>query len=107
MSRRLTLSLIAIAVSGMSASAADLPAQSQIGAIFAEPVAPPVVVYRESEYVAPIIPYNNWPTPVWAHGGYNYGSSWSYYYPGPYYGGPYTDPALRLPYACGFYGYCF
>ena len=56
MSRRMTLSLIAIAVSGMSASAADLPVQSQIGAIFAEPVAPPVVVYREREYVAPIIP---------------------------------------------------
>jgi hypothetical protein len=36
-----------------------------------------------------------------------YGSSYSYDYQGPYYGGPgivsYWD---RLPYACGVYGYC-
>lgn len=35
-----------------------------------------------------------------------YGSSHSYDYDGPYYGGP--NPGLwnRLPYACGVYGYC-
>ena len=35
-----------------------------------------------------------------------YGSSHSYDYQGPYYGGP--NPGLwdRLPYACGVYGYC-
>jgi len=38
--------------------------------------------------------------------GYYYGSPWSYYYPGPYYGGPYDTDGLRLPYACGLYGYC-
>jgi hypothetical protein len=117
MSRRIVLSVFAVAVSLVSASAADLPVHSQIGAIFADPVAAPVVVYREREYVAPIIPYNNLPNPVWARGNYNYGSSWSYYYPGPYYGGPYyggsyygganTSYAVRLPYVCGLYGYCF
>ena len=43
----------------------------------------------------------------WARGGYYYGSSWSYYYPGPYYGGPYYTAGGRLPYVCGLYGYCF
>jgi hypothetical protein len=44
---------------------------------------------------------------TWARGGYYYGSSWSYYYPGPYYGGPYYTDGARLPYVCGLYGYCF
>ncbi len=35
-----------------------------------------------------------------------YGSSHSYEYQGPYYGGPYTSFWNRLPYACGVYGYC-
>jgi hypothetical protein len=104
MPRRIILSVVAIAVSGMTARAADLPAQSQIGAIFAEPTVAPPAAYRE--HAAPIIPYNGLPNPIWAQGGYDYGSSWSYYYGGPYYGGPYTSYAFRLPYACGFYGYC-
>ena len=54
----------------------------------------------------PIIPYNLLPNPPWNRGNYNYGSSWSYYYPGPYYGGPYDTDGARLPYVCGFYGYC-
>jgi hypothetical protein len=35
-----------------------------------------------------------------------YGSSHSYEYQGPYYGGPYTSHWFRLPYACGVLGYC-
>jgi len=35
-----------------------------------------------------------------------YGSSHSYEYQGPYYGGPYVPYWNRLPYACGVYGYC-
>jgi hypothetical protein len=35
-----------------------------------------------------------------------YGSSHSYEYQGPYYGGPYTSYWFRLPYACGVLGYC-
>jgi hypothetical protein len=36
-----------------------------------------------------------------------YGSSHSYEYQGPYYGGPGTVSTWnRLPYACGVYGYC-
>ena len=35
-----------------------------------------------------------------------YGSTYSYDYQGPYYGGPYVGYWDRLPYACGVYGYC-
>jgi hypothetical protein len=40
-----------------------------------------------------------------------YGSSHSYDYQGPYYGGSYDGRSYvsywdRLPYACGIYGYC-
>jgi hypothetical protein len=35
-----------------------------------------------------------------------YGTSHSYSYDGPYYGGAYTGYWNRLPYACGVYGYC-
>ena len=35
-----------------------------------------------------------------------YGTSHSYSYDGPYYGGRYEPYWNRLPYACGVYGYC-
>ncbi|HEY5130809.1 MAG TPA: hypothetical protein VIJ35_26570 [Bradyrhizobium sp.] len=88
MSRRIMLSVFALAVTAMTADAADLPTQSRLGAIFAEPAAPPPVVYRTAEYSAPIIAFNLGPIFPWARGGYYYGSPWSSYYPGPYYGGP-------------------
>jgi hypothetical protein len=107
MRRKMPLAVVVAAITGMAANAADLPARSQLGVIFAEPEeARPAVVYRTAEYVAPIIPYNQLPNPPWNRGNYNYGSSWSFYYPGPYYGGPYYGDGARLPYVCGLYGYC-
>ena len=35
-----------------------------------------------------------------------YGTSHSYSYDGPYYGGPYVPYWDRLPFACGVFGYC-
>ena len=35
-----------------------------------------------------------------------YGSTYSYDYQGPYYGGPNVPYWDRLPYACGVYGHC-
>ena len=35
-----------------------------------------------------------------------YGSSHSYDYQGPYYGGPNINYRFQLPYACGVLGYC-
>ena len=107
MSRRMMLSAFAIALTATTAGAADLRTQSRLGAIFAEPAEAHPTTYRAaSEYSAPVIPYNLLPNPLWNRGTYNYGSSWSYYYPGSYYGGPYVSYAVRLPYVCGLYGYC-
>jgi hypothetical protein len=103
---RILLSVFVAALAATSADAADLATQSRLGAIFSEPAEVHATVYREREVSAPIIPYNMLPNPLWNRGTYNYGSSWSFYYPGPYYGGPYVSYAVRLPYVCGLYGYC-
>jgi hypothetical protein len=105
---KVSLPIFLIAVGGMTASAADLPARSRIGAVFAEPdQAPPPVVYRRVRDPGAIFPFNQLPNPYWNQGNYNYGSSWSWYNPGPYYGGPYyADDQPRLPYVCGLLGYC-
>lgn len=110
MSNRIILSVFALAVGAMTADAADLPRQSRLGAIFAEPAGVPPAVYpgayQTAAFPGPIIAYNLLPNPPWNRGNYNYGSSWSYYNPGPYYGGPYYWDGGRLPYVCGLYGYC-
>jgi hypothetical protein len=107
MMRRTMLCVFALAVSAAAAHAADLSTQSRLGAIFAEPVvAPRIIVVQPVRYEPPIIPWNLFPNPPWNRGNYNYGSSWSWYNPGPYYGGPYDTDGPRLPYVCGFYGYC-
>jgi len=108
MPRRIMLSAFAVLVTAVTAGAADLPTQSRLGRIFAEPAEARVEIpaVRAREYVGPIIPYSNLPNPVWNRGMYNYGSSWSWYNPGPYYGGPYVSYVFRLPYVCGLYGYC-
>ncbi|HEV7635798.1 MAG TPA: hypothetical protein VGO54_10235 [Bradyrhizobium sp.] len=110
MSRRIMLSVFVVAITATAASAADLVAQSRLGAIFEERVeVRPVVrtrVYREPEYSAPRFGFNLVPLLPWERGGYYYGSPWSYYNPGPYYGGPYDTDGARLPYVCGLYGYC-
>jgi hypothetical protein len=83
MPRRITLSIFALALGGIAASAADLPRQSRLGAIFAEPGEVRVEADRKAEHSAPVIAFNLLPNPPWNRGGYYYGSSWSYYYPGP------------------------
>jgi hypothetical protein len=96
----------ALALIGTAALAADLPPNTKLGAMFAKPyvAALPVVVVREP-------PIDDYPIFVFAPqndvrpfvNGY-YGKPGSYYYR-PYYG--YADDTYtRLPYACGFFGYC-
>jgi hypothetical protein len=58
-----------------------------------------VVPYAPPVYGTPLLPGSS------TLPGY-YGTSHSYSYDGPYYGGPYTPYWARLPYACGVYGYC-
>jgi len=100
------LSVFAIALTATSAGAADLPRQSWLGAIFAEPGQVRADAGPQNGYSAPVIGYNHLPNPPWARGGYNYGSYFSYYDGGAYYGGPNVSYVVRLPYACGFVGYC-
>jgi hypothetical protein len=104
MPRRIVLSAFLTALTAMPAGAADLPTQSRLGAIFADEA--PAARVEARQAVAPIIPYNLLPNPLWNRGNYTYGSSWDFYYPGAYYGGPYVSYAARLPYVCGLYGYC-
>jgi hypothetical protein len=106
MPRRIMLSVFALALTAVTASAADLPTQSRLGAIFADSAEVRTPVDPTRAYPAPIIGYNLLPAPIWARGGYYYGSPWSYFDSGPYYGGNSSPSIIRLPYVCGLYGYC-
>jgi hypothetical protein len=103
MLRRIMLCVVATAIAGAAASAADLPAQSRLGAVFAEPtvaVGPPPA-YPLPDYWTVYAPQVDIPPLV---AGY-YGKPNSYYY-SSYYGSSIDSTYRRLPYACGFYGYC-
>src|ERR1700730_19078295 len=99
MPRRIMLSVFALAVTATAAGAADLPTQSRLGAIFAEPSEVGTRADRSSGTSAQIIPFNLLPNSPWNRGGYYYGSSWSYD-SGPYYGGA---PALLRRRAAPFF----
>jgi len=99
MLRQVMLSVFAAAMTGMAANAADLPTQSRLGAVFAEP--PVVAAYPLPDTYAVFAPPVDIPPLV---AGY-YGKPNSYYYT-PYYGSSIYSTYNRLPYACGFYGYC-
>jgi hypothetical protein len=103
MLRKITLAVLAIAATATAASAADLPVQSRLGAVFADPPPPqaPVAAYTAYAYATVYAPPVEIPPLV---AGY-YGKPNSYYY-SPYYGESQVWNFSRLPYACGFYGYC-
>jgi len=99
---RLSVLLIALGGFAAAATAADLPAGSRLGVIFAEPPPPPpravIVTGHDEPVYAPEIdirPKVN---------GY-YGKPKSFRYRS-YYGTPPEIIFGRLPYACGEYGYC-
>ena len=105
---RAMMLLLTVATSG-AALAADMPPRhSRTGPVYnAAPEAerdPDVLFTPALPTIPPLIR-----TPILqgsaALPGY-YGTTHSYDYQGPYYGGP--NPGLwnRLPYACGIYGYC-
>jgi hypothetical protein len=103
MLRSITLAVFAIAGSAMAASATDLPVQSRLGAVFADPppAQAPVAAYDAYAYTTVYAPPVDIPPLV---AGY-YGKPNSYFYR-PYYGESQLWNFTRLPYACGFYGYC-
>src|ERR1700754_3177650 len=100
MPRKITLAVFAIALTTVAASAADLPAQSRLGAVFAQPYEGPVSAYPLPDYQTVYAPPVDIPPLV---AGY-YGKPNSYFYR-PYYGESQYWNFTRLPYACGFYGY--
>jgi hypothetical protein len=100
------LAVIGLAAMGSTGLAADLPVHSRIGKIFAEPAAPSrarIAREEEKDYPESALYRFRFPPPV---PGY-YGRPNDFYYR-PYY----EDRSVlsyyfdRLPYACGFYGYC-
>jgi hypothetical protein len=104
---RLILFILALALATPAARAADLPRRSPIGAIFAEPVevegrTRPALLFDLSLLGMP-----NFAPPVAIPplvNGY-YGKLNSYDY-GNYYGTSRLTIYTRLPYACGWHGYC-
>ena len=113
---RWTMPLMAVMFAVGSAAAADLPGSGATG----HRKAPPVhgraahvevesdVLFTPSEGSFPDVRLPPM-TPLLPGSatlpGY-YGTTHSYEYQGPYYGGPNLSYWYRLPYACGVYGYC-
>lgn len=98
---RLALSAVALIFTGMAAGAADLPARSRLGAVFAEPAEAGSSRYRSAEVTVVEVP---WMATSPRIPGY-YGRPGDFYYTS-YYG---TDPGIifgRLPYACWYYSSC-
>jgi hypothetical protein len=114
---RWMLLLLAASISPFgSVHAADLPnpGRAVYGGPPPPPYGPPVIVTEESDLL--FTPSDAFPvivipprTPLLLGSstlpGY-YGSTHSYDYQGPYYGGPNIDFRFKLPYACGVLGYC-
>ena len=98
---RPTLTMIALIATTMAAVAADLPAGSRIGEIFASPPKTRHAAYRESDPFVAIFPkeQNSPRVP-----GY-YGRPGDFYYRS-YYGTPPDVIHGRLPYACWWSGSC-
>ncbi len=105
MKRRLSLAVITLIVTATTASAADLAKRSRIGEIFAEPAERHAAMDRSNPLDGLPIPYSTLSNPLWARGGYNYGSYYSSFN-SAYYGGPNMPYFVMLPYACKFAGYC-
>lgn len=95
--RRTVLCLLAAAACAPAARAADLPAHSRLGAVFAEPE---VVVARPAP-----VPLETMPRIMIAPLPGYYGDINSFAYRS-YYGTSPVEIFGRLPYACGLYGYC-
>ena len=99
---RPTFATIALIATTMAASAADLPAGTKIGEIFASPPkVRHVAAYRESDPFVAIFPKERNSPRV---PGY-YGRPGDFYYRS-YYGTPPDVIYGRLPYACWWSGTC-
>jgi hypothetical protein len=108
---RWTMPFVVAAVAAGSALAADLPDSHDGSGARIHRKAPrygrQVQVERDPDVLfTPYLPPHTPLLPGSATLPGYYGSTHSYDYQGPYYGGPYVGYWNRLPYACGVYGYC-
>jgi hypothetical protein len=103
MYRSIMLASVALVAGAWSANGADLAGHSPLGAVFAEPAAipPPAYVSPVRGYPAIYAP----PVDIRPLVAGYYGKPNSYLY-SPYYGDSQYSNFARLPYACGFHGYC-
>jgi|SRR4051794_7363520 hypothetical protein len=99
MVRGILLAIATLSAAGAPARAADLAVQSPLGAVFAEPA--PVIIAPLQGYPAIYAP----PVDIRPLVAGYYGKPDSYVYR-PYYGHSRYWDFARLPYACGFHGYC-
>ena len=96
--RHRTVFCLLTLLAASSAQAADLPAHSRLGAVFAEPAEVVVIAERPVPLVdVPTVLI--YPLPGY-YGRFNSFNYRSYYSTSP------TEIFGRLPYACGTYGYC-
>lgn len=98
---KLSLSAVALAVTAMAANAADLPARTRLGLVFADPAESRPGAFQTTDISAAIVARLMISPPV--PGYYGKPSDFDY---SPYYGGSSDTFYDRLPYACGRYGYC-
>jgi hypothetical protein len=109
MLRGVTLLLLTAATAGVALCADMPPRHSRTLPAYGRPVPPsdrdPDVLFTPAlPTIPPLVRTPILPGSAILPG--FYGSTHSYDYQGPYYGGPYVDYRDRLPYACGVYGYC-
>jgi hypothetical protein len=106
MLRIIALSVAALVLAG-TAHAADLAPNTRLGAVFAKPHRAAPVREEVYSYDYPLFAYAPQIDVRPLVGGY-YGNPGSYYYRSYYGDGPSAvfDAYSRLPYACGFHGYC-
>jgi hypothetical protein len=108
MLRGVTLLLLTVATAGAALGADMPPRHSRTGPSYGAPPQaerdPDVLFTPALPTIPPLIRTPILPGRATLPG--FYGTTHSYDYQGPYYGGPYVDYRDRLPYACGVYGYC-
>jgi len=98
MVRKTVVAASAFLISVTAAIAADLPVQSELGAMFADGP-PPHVKYRKFEYEVVTLPWvANSPRVAGYYG------TWGDFYYSTYYGTPAWKIWSRPPYSCAWYG---
>ena len=98
---RITVAALAVVAATAAATAADLPAQTRLGTVFAEPIVPPPAGPLVKDLPMPFVPWLGTSPRVAGL----YGQPGDFYYTN-YYGTSWLLIFSRMPYSCAFYGRC-